>query len=267
MRSAHEVNKQPFLTSVMEEDNAMRYQKTAVVRMGLVKSAEEAWQLFNQNFPHYVKAWKPSGSTLNSSAQTEGNGVEVRAKYERETKTITRMVNSNRTVARITKAVYTCTALNAPHDCTFEYTESTFNNGKIVIVLGDQPSMLIHFVHEPSKSADGGFDLAITFASSGTVQPLLCKILCIPCMLTGCIDMDRVNRAAVESKANHMKQQAQEIINGGPRSMNDAALTVAVQPGGKSLGEKIKEISELKDQGVLSEEEFSAAKAKLIAEN
>lgn len=251
----------------------MRYQKTAVVRMGLVKSAEEAWQLFNQNFPHYVKAWKPSGSTLNSSAQTEGNGVEVRAKYERETKTITR-IGVHAHVQRITKAVYTCTALNAPHDCTFEYTESTFNNGKIVIVLGDQPSMLIHFVHEPSKSADGGFDLAITFASSGrrhaqngTVLPLLCKILCIPCMLTGCIDMDRVNRAAVESKANHMKQQAQEIINGGPRSMNDAALTVAVQPGGKSLGEKIKEISELKDQGVLSEEEFSAAKAKLIAEN
>ena len=78
-------------TPLMEEDNAMRYQKTAVVRMGLVKSAEEAWQLFNQNFPHYVKAWKPSGSTLNSSAQTEGNGVEVRAKYERETKTITRI--------------------------------------------------------------------------------------------------------------------------------------------------------------------------------
>lgn len=244
----------------------MRYQKTAVVRMGLVKSAEEAWQLFNQNFPHYVKAWKPSGSTLNSSAQTEGNGVEVRAKYERETKTITR-IGVHAHVQRITKAVYTCTALNAPHDCTFEYTESTFN-----IVLGDQPRMLIHFVHEPSKSADGGFDLAITFASSGTLptsRPLsqILRILCIPCMLTGCIDMDRVNRAAVESKANHMKQQAQEIINGGPRSMNDAALTVAVQPGGKSLGEKIKEISELKDQGVLSEEEFSAAKAKLIAEN
>ena len=251
-------------TPLMEADNAMRYQKTAVVRMGLVKSAEEAWQLFNQNFPHYVKAWKPSGSTLNSSAQTEGNGVEVRAKYERETKTITRMVNSHRTVARITKAVYTCTALNAPHDCTFEYTESTLLGWYLRV---HQPSMLIHFVHEPSKSADGGFDLAITFASSGTVLPLLCKILCIPCMLTGCIDMDRVNRAAVESKANHMKQQAQEIINGGPRSMNDAALTVAVQPGGKSLGEKIKEISELKDQGVLSEEEFSAAKAKLIAEN
>ena len=256
----------------------MRYQKTAVVRMGLVKSAEEAWQLFNQNFPHYVKAWKPSGSTLNSSAQTEGNGVEVRAKYERETKTITRMVNSNRTVARITKAVYTCTALNAPHDCTFEYTESmvsvaynlTWRTRLALVHKVDelQPCrILIRFVNEPSKSADGGFDLAITFASSGTVQPLLCKILCIPCMLTGCIDMDRENRAAVESKANHMKQQAQEIINGGPRSMNDAALTVAVQPGGKSLGEKIKEISELKDQGVLSEEEFSAAKAKLIAEN
>ena len=38
-------------TPLMEKDNAMRYQKTAVVRMGLVKSAEEAWQLFNQNFP------------------------------------------------------------------------------------------------------------------------------------------------------------------------------------------------------------------------
>jgi hypothetical protein len=43
-------------------------------------------------------------------------------------------------------------------------------------------------------------------------------------------------------------------------------VTTLVQPTSseKSLGVKIKEISELKDQGILTEEEFSAAKAKLI---
>jgi hypothetical protein len=47
------------------------------------------------------------------------------------------------------------------------------------------------------------------------------------------------------------------------------AVASLVQPDGgeKSLGEKIKEIIELKDQGILSEAEFSAAKAKLISGN
>jgi hypothetical protein len=47
------------------------------------------------------------------------------------------------------------------------------------------------------------------------------------------------------------------------------AVASLVQPDGgeKSLVEKIKEINELKHQGILSEEEFSAAKAKIISEN
>merc|ERR1712086_300038 len=88
---------------------------------------------------------------------------------------------------KITKTtVYTCTELNAPHSCTFELTESKTERGQLTIVLTDAPTMFTHFVHQPSTSADGSFDLAIRFTSTGEIQPLLCKILCLPCMLVGC---------------------------------------------------------------------------------
>lgn len=211
-----------------------------------------------------VKAWASSGSTLANSAQTEGNGVELGATFERVTTKTTRVKrgDSHRSVKTTTKAFYTCTKLNAPHGCTFEFTESEIRS-EVVIGLTDAPTMFIHFAHQPSNHVDGSFDLAITFASTGEVQPLLCKILCLPCMLIGCIDMDRENRETVVAKADHMKQQVQQIVNGGPQAMSGSEKSL----GEKSLGEKIKEINELKEQGVLSEEEFSAAKAKLLSGN
>jgi hypothetical protein len=276
------------------EDDA-KYQKTAVVRMGLVKSADEAWQYFNQNFSHYgnpsclclvrgalayswpflsrcaVAAWKGDGWALGSSTQTEGNGVEMGAVFKRVTSRTSHVKGQNgtRSVNRTNTAIYTCTAVNAPHSCSFEFTTSTGGSaaGHVDISLADQPTMFIHFAHQQSKSADGGFDLAITFTSTGETQPLICKILCLPCMLIGCIDMGRENRRFVEDNADKMKQKAQQVINGGPQAMGGAAPPVPVAVVEKSLGDKIKEISDLKEQGILSEEEFSAAKAKLIAGN
>ena len=52
-----------------------------------------------------------------------------------------------------------------------------------------------------------------------------------------------------------------EQLHSETLSAPQPVVTTLVQPSGdeKSLGEKIKEISELKDQGILTEEEFSAA--------
>ena len=245
------------------EDEAA-FKSMAVVRMSSAQSVDQAWQALNQNFLHYVAAWKGTSATLKEHAQTEGNGIAMGAKYRRVTSTTHRVKqgNSHRTITRSTTMVYTCTHLDAPNRCTFEVTTKIVGGNQISVGHDDE-IVHVHFVHQPSKSADGGFDLAITFTSTGAVQPLLCRILCFPCMLTGCIDMERENRKAVENGASHMAQQAQQIINGGPMELGAAAA----QPGEKSLADKIKEISELKDQGILSEEEFTAAKAALIAGN
>ncbi len=67
--------------------------------------------------------------------------------------------------------------------------------------------------------------------------------------------------AASQARAQNLVLEDMDIAD-APQ----AVVTTLVQLGGgeKSLGVKIKEISELKDQGILTEEEFSAAKAKLI---
>jgi hypothetical protein len=54
-----------------------------------------------------------------------------------------------------------------------------------------------------------------------------------------------------------------EQLHSETLSAPQPVVTTLVQPSGgeksPGLGEKIKEISELKDQGILTEEEFSAA--------
>jgi hypothetical protein len=75
-----------------------------------------------------------------------------------------------------------------------------------------------------------------------------------------------INPVSTDAQVGHMHLPTHEQLHSETLSTPQPVVTTLVQPSGdeKSLGEKIKEISELKDQGILTEEEFSAAKAKLI---
>jgi hypothetical protein len=50
-----------------------------------------------------------------------------------------------------------------------------------------------------------------------------------------------------------------------PQYQEAPAPAPAAAPAGDDLASKIQDLAKLKDQGVLTDEEFSAAKAKLIA--
>jgi membrane protease subunit (stomatin/prohibitin family) len=70
----------------------------------------------------------------------------------------------------------------------------------------------------------------------------------------------RVNRRQ-QQKYSEQEAQAQQAAAPPP-----AAATEPAAPDSDELINKLKELATLKDQGVLTEEEFSAQKAKILAQ-
>jgi hypothetical protein len=70
----------------------------------------------------------------------------------------------------------------------------------------------------------------------------------------------RVNRRQ-QQKYSEQEAQAQQAAAPPP-----AAAAEAAAPDSDELINKLKELATLKDQGVLTEEEFSAQKAKILAQ-
>jgi hypothetical protein len=71
--------------------------------------------------------------------------------------------------------------------------------------------------------------------------------------------------SAVAGRVNQHQQQkfAEQEVQGEPAP---AATAMAAAPDSDELINKLKELATLKDQGILTEEEFNAQKAKILAQ-
>ena len=67
------------------------------------------------------------------------------------------------------------------------------------------------------------------------------------------------------SRRQGERWQAQEMQQAAPEQPAAAAAAPAAPTGEQSTIEQLKELAALKDQGVLTEEEFAAQKAKILA--
>lgn len=68
-----------------------------------------------------------------------------------------------------------------------------------------------------------------------------------------------------EQQEAQMQAMAQQAAAQQAAAQAAAAPPPAAAPAGDDLTTKLKELAALKEQGILSDEEFSAAKAKLLA--
>jgi Short C-terminal domain len=68
------------------------------------------------------------------------------------------------------------------------------------------------------------------------------------------------NRVSRRQGQRWAQQEAQEA----PQQQAAAAPAPAAAPAGESVIDQLKELGELKSQGILTEEEFAAQKAKLL---
>jgi len=68
------------------------------------------------------------------------------------------------------------------------------------------------------------------------------------------------NRVSRRQGQRWAQQEAQEA----PQQQAPAAAPAPAAPGGESVIDQLKELGELKSQGILTEEEFAAQKAKLL---
>jgi hypothetical protein len=69
------------------------------------------------------------------------------------------------------------------------------------------------------------------------------------------------NRVSRRQGERWAQQEAQEA----PPQQSPVAPAPAAAPAGASVIDQLKELGELKSQGILTEEEFAAQKAKLLA--
>jgi putative oligomerization/nucleic acid binding protein len=69
------------------------------------------------------------------------------------------------------------------------------------------------------------------------------------------------NRVSRRQGQRWAQQEAQEA----PQQQAPAAAPAPAAPAGESVIDQLKELGELKSQGILTEEEFAAQKAKLLA--
>ncbi len=123
---------------------------------------------------------------------------------------------------------------------------------------------LIHVLtgHDlPSDSKLGGFIVGITFLVIGVPSLLI--------GLAGLFDKSE-SRAAIDVSALTAGAQLQTAGAGGfgPGSYAPVAPTIIRPPAGKAAKadpvEKLKELADLKDRGVLTEAEFQTQKARLL---
>jgi hypothetical protein len=68
------------------------------------------------------------------------------------------------------------------------------------------------------------------------------------------------NRVSRRQGQRWAQQEAQEA----PQQQAPVAAAPAAAPAGESVIDQLKELGELKSQGILTEEEFAAQKAKLL---
>jgi hypothetical protein len=81
--------------------------------------------------------------------------------------------------------------------------------------------------------------------------------------VVGGVQKHQANKAAAEAQAQAPPQQVQEL----PQQIaaQQAAQQVpAAAPAGDDMVAKLQELAQLHDSGVLSDEEFASAKAKLL---
>jgi hypothetical protein len=69
------------------------------------------------------------------------------------------------------------------------------------------------------------------------------------------------NRVSRRQGQRWAQQEAQEA----PQQQAPVAAPAPAAPAGESVIDQLKELGELKSQGILTEEEFAAQKAKLLA--
>ena len=81
--------------------------------------------------------------------------------------------------------------------------------------------------------------------------------------VSGRVSRRQANRYAQKQQAQDEEQQQDEPED--PAAEPDAAAPApASAAGDASVGDQLQQLATLKDQGVLSDEEFTAAKAKLL---
>jgi len=82
--------------------------------------------------------------------------------------------------------------------------------------------------------------------------------------VSGRVSRRQANRYAQKQEAQADEQQQSEPEDQAPAEQETADPEPAPAAGGASVGDQIQQLATLKDQGVLSDEEFTAAKAKLL---
>ncbi|HZM65142.1 MAG TPA: SHOCT domain-containing protein [Nakamurella sp.] len=82
--------------------------------------------------------------------------------------------------------------------------------------------------------------------------------------VSGRVSRRQANRYAQKQEAQADEQQQSEPEDQAPAEQETADPEPAPAAGEASVGDQIQQLATLKDQGVLSDEEFTAAKAKLL---
>jgi hypothetical protein len=74
-----------------------------------------------------------------------------------------------------------------------------------------------------------------------------------------------VSNRVSRRQADKWADQGDPRYGGQPQSVEQAPPAAAPDAGGKDMVTQLKELAELKDQGILTEAEFDAQKAKILA--
>ena len=82
--------------------------------------------------------------------------------------------------------------------------------------------------------------------------------------VSGRVSRRQANRYAQKQEAHADEQQQSEPEDQAPAEQETADPEPAPAAGEASVGDQIQQLATLKDQGALSDEEFTAAKAKLL---
>ena len=82
--------------------------------------------------------------------------------------------------------------------------------------------------------------------------------------VSGRVSRRQANRYAQKQEAQADEQQQSGPEDQAPAEQEAADPEPAPAAGEASVGDQIQQLATLKDQGVLSDEEFTAAKAKLL---
>ena len=258
---------------------------------GPVNTLDGAWKLLNDNMDHYIEAASTTpGSKLLKCKQIEGEGLVPGGVWEVHTSvtSITRGKNGTQRKVYRYLAVYTLIDVQKPRRIVFDVKNKKV--GCPQVISAGAPPKEVRIVMEHKVGGNGNVNLETKYQSTGGgigcdpynifmgTLPCVCLVPVCGCLMFSCslcMPWDQTNKATAQGSADHVGDTIKKMLKGGPTLPGQADDVTAVgvsvvemdRGGGKSMGDQIKELGELKAQGLMTEEEFIAAKKKIIDNN